>query len=655
MKKIISIILALAMCLSAVALLASCAGESAYEIAVRNGFEGTEQEWLESLKGQNGTDGKDGADGKDGTDGKDGADGKDGVDGAPGKDGADGKDGANGKDGKDGADAQAGKDGRAIEFQVTDTHVQWRYVGETEWTNLLPLESIKGEDGKDGENGKDGADGNTPFIGEDGCWWIGDINTGVPAQGTGEGGTSSTTLTVKEMWLEATEFNVWGHWSADKAAKLVLHYVLSNDRTGKTDVTSSMVTGTYDLSKGGTYPITVKFLGSELEATLKVTSYTVQTVFPKTLAGYDAPALMLETKLPDGTTDTRDATEIMTGSVNFYTPGKYPVTIQLEGIEAESFDITVEEMMVYFENFDALTDKSMAEIFAATGFKIPVPGDKNSTHYHDGVGTWFGGSALSDYVVYGMFHRPNYFEISVKEGKLYYTSRVKHADVVYTGMTDSALILVDNDYMSVAGKDVYTVQFDVTTQLVSVNEDTGVPKYSTAKDTNAIIGVKYSGQTGTSANAGRPQILGVALAGANLYAKHTRYNGSHNYTGNTTDILTTLFGDTELTAWGGEYITVRMVVRPDATKEDYGYDVYVKQAGASDDEFVKLYTVTSADTAVKSMYALADNNAIAIHYRSVANDTWTSYDNIAVWTGTGDMPTITNTDAYEALIATPAE
>jgi hypothetical protein len=26
-------------------------GESAYEIAVRNGFEGTEEEWLESLKG----------------------------------------------------------------------------------------------------------------------------------------------------------------------------------------------------------------------------------------------------------------------------------------------------------------------------------------------------------------------------------------------------------------------------------------------------------------------------------------------------------------------------------------------------------------------------------------------------------------------------
>ena len=31
-------------------------GKSAYEIAVENGFEGTEVEWLESLKGQDGQD-----------------------------------------------------------------------------------------------------------------------------------------------------------------------------------------------------------------------------------------------------------------------------------------------------------------------------------------------------------------------------------------------------------------------------------------------------------------------------------------------------------------------------------------------------------------------------------------------------------------------
>lgn len=65
-------------------------GKSAYEIAVANGFEGSEIEWLESLKG---TDGKDGADGKDGEDGKDGTNGKDGANGSDGLNGADGKDG----------------------------------------------------------------------------------------------------------------------------------------------------------------------------------------------------------------------------------------------------------------------------------------------------------------------------------------------------------------------------------------------------------------------------------------------------------------------------------------------------------------------------------------------------------------------------------
>ena len=32
-------------------------GLSAYEIAVKNGFEGSEQEWLDSLKGKDGKDG----------------------------------------------------------------------------------------------------------------------------------------------------------------------------------------------------------------------------------------------------------------------------------------------------------------------------------------------------------------------------------------------------------------------------------------------------------------------------------------------------------------------------------------------------------------------------------------------------------------------
>ena len=41
-------------------------GMSAYDIAVKHGFEGTETEWLESLHGKDGRDGKDGADGANG-------------------------------------------------------------------------------------------------------------------------------------------------------------------------------------------------------------------------------------------------------------------------------------------------------------------------------------------------------------------------------------------------------------------------------------------------------------------------------------------------------------------------------------------------------------------------------------------------------------
>ena len=44
-------------------------GLNAYEIAVQNGFVGTEAEWLASLQG---TDGQNGADGQDGTDGTNG-------------------------------------------------------------------------------------------------------------------------------------------------------------------------------------------------------------------------------------------------------------------------------------------------------------------------------------------------------------------------------------------------------------------------------------------------------------------------------------------------------------------------------------------------------------------------------------------------------
>lgn len=58
-------------------------GKSAYEIAVEHGFEGSEEEWLASLKGEKGDRGPQGPKGDKGDPGPAGKDGKDGVDGFP--------------------------------------------------------------------------------------------------------------------------------------------------------------------------------------------------------------------------------------------------------------------------------------------------------------------------------------------------------------------------------------------------------------------------------------------------------------------------------------------------------------------------------------------------------------------------------------------
>ena len=69
-------------------------GKSAYQIWLDNGNTGSQADFLEWLKGEQGAPGKDGING---VDGKDGANGEDGINGVDGKDGVNGKDGADGK------------------------------------------------------------------------------------------------------------------------------------------------------------------------------------------------------------------------------------------------------------------------------------------------------------------------------------------------------------------------------------------------------------------------------------------------------------------------------------------------------------------------------------------------------------------------------
>lgn len=49
--------------------------------------------------------------------------------------------------GDDGAPGAPGDDGREIELQKSATHIQWRYVGDPTWTNLVALSDLKGDPG----------------------------------------------------------------------------------------------------------------------------------------------------------------------------------------------------------------------------------------------------------------------------------------------------------------------------------------------------------------------------------------------------------------------------------------------------------------------------------------------------------------------------
>lgn len=91
-----------------------------------------------------------------------------------------------------GADGSDGADGREVELRVDNGYIQWKYDTDpdTAWQNLIALSALegmkgdkgdKGDPGEDGSDGSDGTDGLTPYIGSNGNWWIGSTDTGIKA------------------------------------------------------------------------------------------------------------------------------------------------------------------------------------------------------------------------------------------------------------------------------------------------------------------------------------------------------------------------------------------------------------------------------------------------------------------------------------------
>ena len=131
--------------------------KSAYEIAVNQGFVGTETQWLLTLIGPPGITPTKGIDYVDGTNGKEvqiQASGtaiqwKYSV-----------EDTWHDLVSLDTLIGKVGDTGRSIELQSNGSYIQWRYVGDISWLNLIAITSLKGNPGTDGYTPRKGIDYN---------------------------------------------------------------------------------------------------------------------------------------------------------------------------------------------------------------------------------------------------------------------------------------------------------------------------------------------------------------------------------------------------------------------------------------------------------------------------------------------------------------
>ncbi len=139
------------------------AGESAYDLAVANGFTGTETEWLDSLVGATGATGATGPTGPTGATGATGPKGDKGDTGDTGPAGPTGATGPTGPTGATGATGPAGADG-ADGASAYEVAVANGFTGtEAEW-----LDSLVGPTGATGATGPTGPTGATGATGPKG-------------------------------------------------------------------------------------------------------------------------------------------------------------------------------------------------------------------------------------------------------------------------------------------------------------------------------------------------------------------------------------------------------------------------------------------------------------------------------------------------------
>lgn len=172
-----------------------------------------------------------------------------------------------------GGSGTPGKDGREIELQNSGTAIQWRYVGDNVWTDLVQLSSLKGEKGDKGDKGDKGETGATGPQGPQG-------ETGAqgPAGPQGETGpqgpagdsgvvsrqemqNTDTTVTLEPNKLyvfpEMASLTVTLGTPTDSNVANQYHFFFTSGATACTLTLNNVLTDTYSIEANMKYEVSI--------------------------------------------------------------------------------------------------------------------------------------------------------------------------------------------------------------------------------------------------------------------------------------------------------------------------------------------------------------------------------------------------------------
>lgn len=141
-----------------------------------------------------------------------------------------------------------------------------------------------GADGKDGAQGADGKDGETPYIGENGNWYIGNVDTGVKAAGTdGADGQNGKDAVLPNMGCVASGSGVFGYDQNENICCIgYAQYIRTGQSSGYLNLSVSLI----DTTDESWYKyIDLRLISTVLGIKLKKPS----GISPGSATGYWAP------------------------------------------------------------------------------------------------------------------------------------------------------------------------------------------------------------------------------------------------------------------------------------------------------------------------------------------------------------------------------